>query len=82
MSAGPCCPKCSAEGSQARLTVAAMEKVRLGLRCEIAAHFDTAHQCGVCGAIYSFRSDASFAFADNLNKQPKSGAALNELEHL
>jgi hypothetical protein len=81
MSAGPCCPKCSAEHSQARLTVAAMEKAALDLRGEIAAHFDTAHQCGACGAIYSFRSDVSVAFAKSI-KAPKSSDAPSELEHL
>jgi hypothetical protein len=82
MSAAPWCPQCSAEGSQTRLTVAAMERVSVGLRREIAAHFDTAHQCGVCGAIYSFRSDVSLAFAAKPTKQPQSSDAPSELEHL
>ena len=82
MSAGPCCPQCSAEASQARLTVAAMEKVAVGLRREIAAHFDTAHQCGACGAIYSFRSEASFIFAAKATKKPKSADIPSELEQL
>jgi hypothetical protein len=59
-----------------------MEKLAVGLRREIAAHFDTAYQCGVCGAIYSFRAQVSLAFAANAAKKPNNSDAPNELEQL
>ncbi len=57
----PYCPNCAATDKQSRLTVAAFSKLKAHLRGEAAAHFDTAHRCGICGAHYSFRAGKSFA---------------------
>ena len=63
MSPDPRCPKCSATQRQARLTALAFARLQPKVQREAAAHFDTAHQCGMCGAAYSFRSGMGFAFA-------------------
>ena len=61
MSIEPQCPQCGAANGQARLTVSGLDKIKLDLRGEAAAHFDTAHKCGVCGSPYLFRSGVSCA---------------------
>jgi rubredoxin len=58
----PQCPRCGAAHGQARLTAASLGRLQIDVQREVAAHFDTAHQCSVCGAPYSFRSGASFPF--------------------
>jgi hypothetical protein len=61
-STDPQCPRCGAAHNQTRLTVASLGRLQVEVQREVAAHFDTAHQCKVCGVPYSFRSGASFPF--------------------
>jgi len=67
-SADPRCPKCGSSQRQPRLSAAALGRLQPDLQREAAAHFDTAHQCGSCGAPYSFRSGTSFAFIAAQNR--------------
>jgi ribosomal protein S27AE len=70
MSSDARCPKCGATQGQVRLSAAALGRLEPDVQREAAAHFDTAHQCGKCGAPYSFRSGMSFAFIKAAPRQP------------
>ena len=73
------CAICNATHKQSRVTVAKLDRLKPALRGEIAAQFDTAHHCGVCGAVYLFPERLKSSAPDTADELRITNLKVHEL---